>query len=639
MPGVSRRGVFLSYRRDDAGPYARSLQLQLSQRVPDALVFMDLDSIEPGLDFAEVIEEAVNSCAVLVALIGRQWATVTDEDGARRLDNPDDYVRFEVKTALERGVRVIPVLIDGARALRQQDLPAELHKLARLNATKLSYDRYQDDADRLLDLIQRVLAAVGEEPGTERERELPARNAENSADRQAQEEATHQAEEADAKVLGERANAVEALTVPHGGRSDGNAGGETARKDPEAIQDDRAPAGAGRRNPKSDGPAPRPGNKTPASRRRAVPGLPTAPPIPQTWTATLGRSPTHSVAFSPDGRLLASGSQDEKVRLWDPATRKRIRILSGHLGHVWSVAFSPDGRLLASGGEGMVRLWDPATGQHLRTLTDRQDSTFQVTFSPDGRLLASGSRDKTVRLWNPATGKLLRTITGHTDVVLRVAFSPDGRLLASGSRDKTVRLWNPATGKLLRTLTGHKDIILSVAFSPDGRLLASGGHDKEVQLWDPATGKLRRTLTGHTKDVYSVAFSPDGRLLASGSLDKTVRLWNPATGQHLHTLTSPGGHRLVGGVQPGRAAARQRRERYDRAVALTSCVARAFWLQTNGAPLFTVKSCSPERVRMAAQNGYSARVAVRHCCASFTRQSARPQLETNVLRLDLSRRA
>ena len=216
MPGVSRRGVFLSYRRDDAGPYARLLQLLLSQRVPDALVFMDLDSIEPGLDFAEVIEEALNSCAVLVALIGRQWATVTDEDGARRLDNPDDYVRFEVTTALERGVRVIPVLIDGARALRRQDLPEELHKLARLNAAKLSFDRYRDDADRLLDLIQRVLAEVGEEPETGRERELPARDAGNSAGRQAQEEATHQAEEAEVKVLGGRPDV----------RSDGNTGGE-----------------------------------------------------------------------------------------------------------------------------------------------------------------------------------------------------------------------------------------------------------------------------------------------------------------------------------------------------------------------------------------------------------------------------
>ena len=163
MPGLSSRGIFLSYRREDTGPYARLLQFQLSERIPDARVFMDLDSIEAGLDFAEVIREAVDSCAVLVALIGRQWATLADEEGRRRLDNPDDFVRFEVQTALERGVRVIPVLVDGAKPLRQQQLPAELQKLARLNALELSYGRYQYDADRLLDLIDRCLPPVGEQ--------------------------------------------------------------------------------------------------------------------------------------------------------------------------------------------------------------------------------------------------------------------------------------------------------------------------------------------------------------------------------------------------------------------------------------------------------------------------------------------
>ena len=173
MPGSSSQGIFLSYRREDAGPYARSLQRELSDRIPDARIFMDLDSIEPGLDFVEVIQGALDSCAVLVALIGRQWVTLTDEEGARRLDNPDDYVRFEVKTALEHGVRVIPVLLDGAMPLRQQELPAELHKLARLNAAKLSYDRYLDDVNRLLDTIHQVVTAAEADRKAREEADTP----------------------------------------------------------------------------------------------------------------------------------------------------------------------------------------------------------------------------------------------------------------------------------------------------------------------------------------------------------------------------------------------------------------------------------------------------------------------------------
>jgi hypothetical protein len=159
-------GIFLSYRREDAGPYARLLQRDLSERFPDSRVFIDLDSIAAGRDFAEVISEAVNSCAVLVALIGRQWATLTDKRGQRRIDDPDDLVRFEVQVALERGVLVVPVLVDDAEPLRRQQLPAELQKLARLNALELSYGRYDYDAGRLFDLIQQRLAAATQ-PGAQ----------------------------------------------------------------------------------------------------------------------------------------------------------------------------------------------------------------------------------------------------------------------------------------------------------------------------------------------------------------------------------------------------------------------------------------------------------------------------------------
>jgi hypothetical protein len=157
MPAFPPQGVFISYRREDAGPYARLLKDRMSNRFPDAPVFMDLDSIEAGIDFAEAIESAVASCAVLVALIGPKWLTITDDDGQRRLDDPEDFVRFEIRTALGRCVRVIPVLVDGAKSLKQHLLPDDLAKLARLNPLEMSYGRFEYDEGRLMDVIQRVL--------------------------------------------------------------------------------------------------------------------------------------------------------------------------------------------------------------------------------------------------------------------------------------------------------------------------------------------------------------------------------------------------------------------------------------------------------------------------------------------------
>ena len=229
-----------------------------------------------------------------------------------------------------------------------------------------------------------------------------------------------------------------------------------------------------------------------------------------------------AVAFSPHGKLLATAS-DETARLWDATTGLNIRTLISRNGFVRAVAFSPDGKLLATASDdGVARLWDIATGQTIRTLTSRSGSLRAVAFSPNGKLLATASDDIRARLWDPATGQLVRTFAGGVN---GVAFSPDGKVLATASVDETVRLWDIATGQTIRTLTSRSGFVRAVAFSPDGKLLATACHDKTAQLWDTATGKAIHTLTGHANTVNGVAFSPDGKLLATASHDKTARLW------------------------------------------------------------------------------------------------------------------
>ncbi|WP_442949229.1 NB-ARC domain-containing protein [Nostoc sp.] len=245
-----------------------------------------------------------------------------------------------------------------------------------------------------------------------------------------------------------------------------------------------------------------------------------------------------SVAFSPDGKLLATGDADGDAHLWQVEDGKRLFTCSGHKSWVRSVAFSPDSKKLASGSEDKtVKLWDVQTGKCLKTLKEHSSWIWSVAFSPNGQILASGSEDKTVKLWDVQTGEWLKTLEGHTKWVRSVVFSPNGQILASGSEDQTVKLWDVQTGKWLKDLKGHESWIWSVAFSPNGQTLASGSEDQTVKLWDVQTGDYLKTLQEDSSWVRSVAFSPDGEILASGNEDQTVKLWNVDTGQCLNTLS------------------------------------------------------------------------------------------------------
>ena len=284
-----------------------------------------------------------------------------------------------------------------------------------------------------------------------------------------------------------------------------------------------------------------------------------------------------SVAFSPDGQYLVSGSTtvpgtdhdyDEKtLKLWDVQSGKLIKNFGGRRGYsgdIGSIAFSPDGKQLVSGSrDKTLKLWDVQSGKELKAFKGHSGSVGSVAFSPDGKQLVSGSWDKTLKLWDAQSGKELKTFKGHSDTIESVAFSPDGLQQASGGNGKTVKLWDVKSGKLIKTFVGHSDTVESVAFSPDGQQLVSGGHDKTLKLWDVRSGKLIKTFVGHSDTVQSVFFRPDGKQLVSGSWDKTLKLWDVQSGKELHTFKghsdavdkaalSPDGKQLVSGglLQP-----------------------------------------------------------------------------------------
>jgi WD40 repeat protein len=288
----------------------------------------------------------------------------------------------------------------------------------------------------------------------------------------------------------------------------------------------------------------------------------------------------NSVAYSPDGRRIVSGSEDKTVRVWDAQNGEKLNVLRGHEINVCSVCYSPDGRRIVSGSsDKTVRVWDAQSGVEQAVLRGHEGNVNSVAYSPDGRRIVSGSGDETIRVWDAQTGVDLAVLRGHESAVASVAWLP-GQRIVSGSSDTTVRVWNAQNGAELAVLRGHKGSVTSVASSPDGRYIVSGSHDTDLRIWDAASGAEQFVMRGKKKKrdgfmsvffpglisdqrdklVTSVAYSPDGRRIVSGSEDKTVRVRDAASGAKFAVLlgheekvtcvgVSPDGRQIVSGSE------------------------------------------------------------------------------------------
>ena len=518
--------VFVSYRRSDGKSFAKTLNLAFKNE--GFRCFLDYSDLEGG-DFRKQLQDAVVDAPVFVMVMtpdyfARCVKKVETPDGKTVFEpNEDDWVRKEIDLALKNGKIIIPINMNGILKGTPDYLDEDFGNRVGCHQFSSVYDDDTFDSSFAGMLAKNIWNRFSKlEKPTDKAMITVATDADCKLMKNNQLLATLQADEHSPILLGKGNHLLQARSEEFPQISV-----NVIKKIEDVSCDDFIIIELKDKLPKK-------------------PVEPVEPPKPVTpqpndfqelRTLMEHSNSVISVAASPDGKYLASGSWDHTVIIWDAESGACMLILEGHSNNVSSVCWSPDGKYLASGSwDKTVIIWDAESGACMLILEGHSYTVESVSWSPDGKYLASGSIDETLIIWDAESGQKLKTLEGHFGSVESVSWSPDGKYLASGSMDSTLIIWDAKSSESLKTLKGHFDGVESVCWSPDGKYLASGSWDETVIIWDAKSGENLKTLYGHSGRVSSVSWSPDGKYLASGSYDETIIIWDAKSGECIKTM-------------------------------------------------------------------------------------------------------
>lgn len=546
--------IFINYRRDDSSGTAGRVYDRLVQAFGRENVFMDVDHIPAGVDFVEHLDTQVAAADAILVVIGPHWTQAKDDEGRLRLHNPDDFVVIEIASALTRNIRVIPVLVDGARMPKADELPDKLKPLVRRNAVEVRNSQFGRDADALTAKVREaiklpepgagsalrfvaVAAAIGllaagaagylvyaRWPAPQVATHVPSPPTPPAKTGITGDEAAWLAADAESRLAAWQSYLA---AFPQGAQA------AAARQRIAAREADRQIRTF-------------PGNKTggvtwvafaqggSALLTNASHNEPAAVfKLMNVRTGVIlrgyGNTPgVRGAPYTPDGKALVGYGASSELRFWDAAEplRQWTHSVQGAGDWVNALAFSPDGTTYAvAGSSGVMIVRDARSGQDL-VRVEGAKWLWNVIYSPNGELILYAGEDGIPRLWSIREGRVVRDLPGAKGRVVGLAFSPDGKTAYTSGDDGAIRVWEVASGKLLRAFTAHAGGTIAMTISPGGRYLVTGGVDQLVKVWDLQSNTEVLTLPGHTGNVWVAAVSPDGAMIASGGRDEAVRLWD-----------------------------------------------------------------------------------------------------------------